>query len=137
MQAKNFGGSIYSGPATTTLNLLISSGVIDGSESENQGSFIYVNGLASASVTTVISSTTLSCKTASMWSTWPITYNTIISNLDASVHKIGGAFYYENGVSGTITSSSNTFKQCYTTTEGSVFYLSSSGMTFTDSLSNF
>jgi hypothetical protein len=133
MQAKNLGGSIYSGPATTILNLLVSNSVIDGSQSSNQGSFIYVSGLASASVNSIISSTKLSCKTASMWSTWPTTYNTIISNLDTSVHTIGGAFYFENGVSGNISSTGNNFKQCYTTTEGSVFYLSSSGMTFTDS----
>jgi hypothetical protein len=38
---------------------------------------------------------------------------------------IGGLFYFEEGVAGAITSEANTFTQCYTTREGSVFYLTS------------
>jgi hypothetical protein len=36
---------------------------------------------------------------------------------------IGGLFYFETGVKGSVTSNSNDFKRCYSTNFGSVWYL--------------
>ena len=71
-----------------------------------------------------------------MWSSWPTNYNSIVSNLNSLTYQIGGAFYFDSGTTGTITSTSNTYKQCYTTNTGSIFYLKS-GITLTDTSSTF
>lgn len=36
---------------------------------------------------------------------------------------IGGLFYFDSGVKGTVTSTTNDFKRCYSTNYGSVWYL--------------
>lgn len=54
----------------------------------------------------------------------------------ATTKFIGGLFYFGEGSTGTITSSYNNFQQCYTTTEGSVFYLNS-GAVLSDSHSSY
>ena len=58
-----------------------------------------------------------------MWASWPSIYNNIISNLDSNMATIGGVFYFQNGVNGSMTATSNTYEQCYTTTAGSIWYL--------------
>jgi hypothetical protein len=45
-----------------------------------------------------------------MWASWPTTYNSIVTNLNALTSTIGGAFYLGSGCSGTITTISDTFK---------------------------
>lgn len=71
-----------------------------------------------------------------MWDSFPTTYNAIVANIDAGTNTIGGAFYFDYGTLGTVSSISNTFKYCYTATDGAIFYIPI-GVSLADTTSTF
>lgn len=71
-----------------------------------------------------------------MWNPWPATYNIVENALAAGSGNMGGGFHLDTGMTGSITSTANTYKYCYTADDGAIFTLAS-GMSFTDSGSTF
>lgn len=63
-------------------------------------------------------------------------YTSAVSYLDSLSQQYGNLFYLESGSWGAITSTSNTFRKCYSVNTGAIFYLPS-GTSLTDTSSNF
>lgn len=69
-----------------------------------------MEGGAAPVLTMTATNNTFSCELLSMWDPWPTTYNSIISTLDANKSTIGGLMYFQTGVTGTLSSTLNTYK---------------------------
>jgi hypothetical protein len=90
-----------------------------------RGSFMHVASKFAPDVNIVLVKISLACQD------WDFCvdvtkYKTVYDNLKTplpTLRRIGGLFYFEEGVTGTVTTTDNEYKQCHTTSEGSVFYL--------------
>ena len=133
------GGLLYSNPNTISLTTSITNSHLTGITSISLGSMISLRkGPTTPSLALTVASSYFSCQTTDMESTIAA-LGSVITNLDLAtpVASIGGAFYFEATTStSTVTSSSNTFYNCYTAGSGAIFYLPS-GLTMTDLASTF
>lgn len=84
---------------------------------------MYISGLNSPVVNIIINNADFTCNSFDFCND-QAAFGGVYDNLKlVDPVLIGGLFHFDDGVSGMITSSFNTFSQCYSTREGAVWYL--------------
>jgi hypothetical protein len=91
------GGVFYSSVNTASSTINIQSSDFHRIQSLNMGSFIRVEGDNSAAISMTVQDSVFDCKNTSLWSSWPTTYNAVITSLDAVSYNIGSLFSFEDG----------------------------------------
>jgi hypothetical protein len=106
------GGLIFSAPTVTGLVVNFNTAIITGVNSRLFGSMISMRkGMTTPSLTFSSISSSFSCQMVDL----EVQRLAILANLDISASNIGGAFYFEGVTSSsTVTSTSNTYYNCYT-----------------------
>lgn len=90
--------------------------------SQLSGSLIKTEGANAMYVDMTIDTTTVQCKVDSIWTNY-------LTNVEAKltatppVSDMGALIYLENGVTGRVNSTLNTFEKCYTADTGGIFYM--------------
>lgn len=84
------------------------------------GSLIKIEGDNSMYTELTIATSTFECRTNGLWENY---LTNVYSKLFTSTYDIGALIYLENGVTGKVDSTSNTFKRCYTADTGGIFYM--------------
>ena len=88
-----------------------------------RGSFLYVSALNTPTIEIILKNSIFKC-IGNDFCIDQARFALVYNNLNSSTPTlIGGLIHIDYGVIGTITSTNNQYRQCYTTREGSAFYL--------------
>ncbi len=128
------GGLLFSAPTVTSLTVDFNTAYITGVNSRLFGSIISMKkGMTTPTLTMNSISSSFSCQTVDL----EVQRLSIYASLDINNYDIGGAFYFEGVTpSSTVTSTSNTYYNCYTVDQGAIYYLPQ-GLILTDTGSTF
>ncbi|CDW71354.1 UNKNOWN [Stylonychia lemnae] len=117
------GGVIYISSMANMMTFNIDNSQFTGMSSFQEGSVAYINGTATSDIQFTLQNSLFNIRSIAMYQNWPTNYNTMLSNIDNEVDRVGGLFYFDNSVGGRVIANNNIYRDCYNTLTGSTFYV--------------